>query len=47
MYNIYLLLYGMNFKFMPELETQWGYPVVVLAILGIGIGMFASFKLKK
>ena len=40
-------IYGMNFKFMPELESQWGYPVVLLAMLGISIGMFAFFKFKK
>ena len=21
-------VYGMNFKFMPELEEKWGYPAV-------------------
>lgn len=40
-------IYGMNFKFMPELESQWGYPVVLLAMLGVSIGMFAFFKFKK
>ncbi len=40
-------IYGMNFKFMPELESQWGYPVVLLAMLGLGIGMFVFFKVKK
>ena len=40
-------IYGMNFKFMPELESQWGYPVVLLAMLGISIGMFVFFKFKK
>ena len=40
-------IYGMNFKFMPELETQWGYPVVLLVMLSISIGMFIFFKLKK
>lgn len=40
-------MYGMNFKFMPELETQWGYPVVLLVMLGIGIGMFVFFKFRK
>ncbi len=40
-------IYGMNFKFMPELESQWGYPVVLLAMLGISIGMFIFFKYKK
>lgn len=27
-------LYGMNFKYMPELEWKWGYPVV-LTVLGV------------
>ena len=40
-------IYGMNFKFMPELETHWGYPIVLLVMVGIGIGMFIYFKLKK
>ncbi|MDE0637618.1 MAG: magnesium/cobalt transporter CorA [Candidatus Poribacteria bacterium] len=40
-------IYGMNFKIMPELETQWGYPIV-LSIMGlIGITMFIFFKIKK
>ena len=40
-------IYGMNFKFMPELETQWGYPTVLLVMMGVGIVMFVYFKLKK
>ncbi|MCG9127402.1 magnesium/cobalt transporter CorA [Candidatus Poribacteria bacterium] len=40
-------IYGMNFKFMPELDSLWGYPVVLLAMLTISIGMFIYFKLKK
>jgi len=40
-------IYGMNFKFMPELETQWGYPVVLLVMVSISIGMFIFFKCKK
>lgn len=40
-------IYGMNFRFMPELETHWGYPVVLLVMMGIGIAMFIYFKLKK
>ncbi len=40
-------IYGMNFKFMPELEAQWGYPAVLLVMVGIGIGMFIYFKFKK
>lgn len=40
-------IYGMNFKFMPELETHWGYPIVLLVMAGIGIAMFVYFKLRK
>ncbi len=40
-------IYGMNFKFMPELDSRWGYPVVLLVMLTISIGMFIYFKLKK
>ena len=25
-------LYGMNFRFMPELEWRWSYPTVLLGI---------------
>lgn len=39
-------LYGMNFKHMPELEWHWGYPVVLLVMLCIGIFMLAHFKRK-
>ena len=40
-------IYGMNFRSMPELEMQWGYPIV-LSIMGlIGITMFIFFKIKK
>ncbi|MDE0011872.1 MAG: magnesium/cobalt transporter CorA [Candidatus Poribacteria bacterium] len=40
-------IYGMNFKSMPELEAQWGYPAVLLVMVAIGIGMFIYFKFKK
>ena len=40
-------IYGMNFRFMPELEVRWGYPVVLLVMAGIGIAMFVYFKLRK
>ena len=40
-------IYGMNFKFMPELETHWGYPIVLLVMTGIGIAMFIYFKFRK
>lgn len=40
-------IYGMNFKTMPELEWQWGYPAVWLAMLAVASGMVVYFKNKK
>jgi magnesium transporter len=39
--------YGMNFRYMPELQTKWGYPVVFLISLAIIIGGLLFFKKKK
>ncbi len=39
--------YGMNFKFMPELDSQWGYPVVIIASVVIVAGSLLFFKKKK
>jgi magnesium transporter len=40
-------VYGMNFKFMPELEWRWGYPLVWLIMAGTGISMIIYFRRKK
>jgi len=40
-------IYGMNFKYMPELEWRWGYPVVWLVVIFIGISMLIYFKKKR
>jgi len=40
-------VYGMNFKFMPELEWRWGYFVIVGIMLAIGITMVVIFRRKK
>jgi magnesium transporter len=32
-------IYGMNFKYMPELEFKWGYPVVLGVMLVIGVSI--------
>lgn len=40
-------VYGMNFKFMPELDAQLAYPLVLLSMLGIALVMLAYFKKKK
>lgn len=38
-------VYGMNFKYMPELD--WGYPLVWVAFLAVGVGMLIFFKRRK
>jgi magnesium transporter len=40
-------IYGMNFKYMPELEWYWGYPAVWLVVVIIGISMLIYFKKKR
>ncbi len=40
-------IYGMNFKYMPELEWKWGYPLILLIMSTIGISMLFYFKRKK
>src|SRR4030043_814818 len=40
-------IYGMNFKYMPELDWRWGYPVIWLVIVLIGASMVIYFKKKK
>ena len=40
-------IYGMNFEFMPELKTKWGYPVVILVMIAVTAVIFFWFKRKK
>jgi len=40
-------IYGMNFKFMPELEWRWAYFVVWFVIVVIAIFMLIYFRRKK
>ncbi len=40
-------IYGMNFEFMPELKLRWGYPVLLLIMLIIGISLVIYFRKKK
>lgn len=40
-------VYGMNFKYMPELSQPWGYPMVWGLMVVIVIGMLIYFKKKK
>lgn len=39
--------YGMNFKYMPELESRLGYPIVIVLSLFIVVGSLIFFKIKK
>lgn len=40
-------VYGMNFKYMPELEWRWGYPLFWAVIAILISGMFVYFRKKK
>jgi magnesium transporter len=40
-------VYGMNFKYMPELEWRWGYLLVWLIMLGLAVTMLILFRRKR
>ena len=40
-------LYGMNFKYMPELDWRWGYPGIWLVMIAVIAGFIGYFKYKK
>jgi magnesium transporter len=40
-------VYGMNFKYMPELEWRWGYAAVLLVMAAVAVIMLIYFKKKK
>lgn len=40
-------IYGMNFDYMPELHHEWGYPIVLCAMLAIALFMLVHFRRKK
>jgi magnesium transporter len=37
-------IYGMNFVFMPELKTRWGYPLVLAAMAAVSLTIFLWFR---
>lgn len=39
--------YGMNFKYMPELDSPWAYPIVIIICLVIIIVSILFFRKKK
>ncbi len=40
-------VYGMNFRNMPELEYNYAYPITIIVMVGIALGMILIFKKKK
>lgn len=39
-------LYGMNFEFMPELHSPWGYPIVLSFMFAVSLIMLWVFRKK-
>jgi magnesium transporter len=37
-------IYGMNFKFIPELQWYYGYPIVLVVTLGLCVYLFYRFR---
>ncbi|MNB80881.1 Magnesium transport protein CorA [compost metagenome] len=37
-------IYGMNFRVMPELQSPYGYFIVLLVMLALGVGMVLWFR---
>lgn len=40
-------IYGMNFDHMPELKSEWGYPIVLGVMAVVGAGMLLLFRKKR
>jgi magnesium transporter len=40
-------VYGMNFDFMPELSSRYGYPLVLLAMVVSAVGPYFYFRWKR
>jgi magnesium transporter len=37
-------IYGMNFEYMPELRSHWGYPIVLGTMFAICSGLYVFFR---
>ena len=37
-------IYGMNFKYMPELAWEWGYPAALLLMIFSALSFYAYFR---
>jgi magnesium transporter len=40
-------VYGMNFKYMPELEWHWGYPFILIIMVSVVCIMLLFFNKRK
>ena len=40
-------VYGMNFKYIPELEFRWSYGIFWAIIVAVGTAMILFFRRKK
>lgn len=40
-------IYGMNFEYMPELTTQWGYPAIIILMVIVTAVIYFWFKRKQ
>jgi magnesium transporter len=40
-------VYGMNFRYLPELEYRWSYPALWMAMIAISIAMLAYFRRRR
>jgi magnesium transporter len=39
-------IYGMNFKYQPELDYHWAYPIILGVMVTVGAGMLVFFRRK-
>jgi magnesium transporter len=37
-------IYGMNFKWMPELEWRYGYPAVMVIMAAVTLAIYLWFR---
>ncbi|HLE58243.1 MAG TPA: magnesium/cobalt transporter CorA [Candidatus Limnocylindria bacterium] len=40
-------IYGMNFRFMPELAQSWGYPFALVLMAGVMVGSILFFRWRR
>ncbi len=40
-------IYGMNFRYMPELEQTWSYPAILILMLVVALLMVVYFRRRK